>query len=152
MDGGRKMLQNCSKLPPDRRQNAGQTRPAKHSCNCAYLSLLRKKSTNWGDELSLRDLDCRETTCRCMFTATSKTTRTASAAPPRPVVDNKRTATVGNHSLHVWTTTRKAARTARTAQQGRRSLCPATAESLWYDNSPDHGKASALRRGCEQPC
>ena len=67
--------------------------------------------------------------------------RTATAAPAKLVVhinghvnDETGTATVENHSfLHVWTTTQEAA---RPAQQGRRSLCPATRESLGHK---DHG-------------
>ena len=79
-----KTAANYPSSPPPCRPNK-----ACHSSNCAYLSLFRREmSTNSGDELSLRHLDCRETTCRCMFTATSITARTESAAPPRPVVDN----------------------------------------------------------------
>ena len=65
-DGERKMPQNCSKLP----LIAATT----HSCSCAYQPLLRRgMSTNTGDELNLRHLHCRETTCRCMITLTSIT-------------------------------------------------------------------------------
>ena len=38
MDGGRKMLQNCSKLPL-----IAAAMSSMHSCNCAYLSLWRLK-------------------------------------------------------------------------------------------------------------
>ena len=38
MDGGRKMLQNCSKLP-----FIAAKKPTMHSCNCADLSLWRLK-------------------------------------------------------------------------------------------------------------
>ena len=63
MDGGGKMLQNCSRLPLIAATTPAKTRPAKHSCTCAYPSLYElEMSTYSGDELSLRHVHCRKTT------------------------------------------------------------------------------------------
>ena len=73
---------------------------------------------------------------RCMSTATSTPRRNCTCdtsktcrAQQQACQRRDRNCNCGNHSfLHVWTTTQEAA---RPAQQGRRSLCPATGESLW---------------------
>ena len=50
------------------------------------LKLRTGMSANSSDELNLRTYTVRETTCRCMITATSKTAGTAPATPNAPVV------------------------------------------------------------------
>ena len=61
-DGGRKMLQTCSKLP----SSPPPCRPNKaHHAQlqlCVPVSVATEMSTDFGDELNLRHLHCRKTT------------------------------------------------------------------------------------------